>query len=89
MQITLQVNEALSTPLRVCDESNGDVRRILALLDASKASVEAMYSNTQDREMSRFFTVLVPDEAGPALQDALLKAQGVTAAYVAPPLALP
>jgi hypothetical protein len=89
VQLTLQVSPALAFPLRNSNEAILEVRNILALIEASNASIEAMHANTQDRELSRFFTIDVEDDAGPALQSALMRAPGVNAAYFSPGEALP
>ncbi len=89
MQITLQVERALAAALQPPGQPSQDARRLHDLLIRAHASIEPMHPGTHDSELSRYFTVDAQEAVASALQDALLQTEGVTAAYIQPPEALP
>jgi len=91
MQITIQVDPAMAKALQSTKKrGKADAAiQIRDLLQKVNASIEAMHPGTQDGELSHYFTVNVSDADALALQDALLQAKGVTAAYIQPSEELP
>ena len=89
MQITLQVEQALAAALQSADMPLQNARRVDDLLRRAHASLEPMHPGAQDSDLSRYFIVSVGDSEASALQDELLRTQGVTAAYIQPSEELP
>jgi hypothetical protein len=89
MRLILQVDQALADALLRSKEMAPNASEIRALLSRAQAVLGPMHPGTQGTELGLYFAVDVPDGQAQDLQEALLKTQGVTAAYMQPPEDLP
>lgn len=90
MDVTVQVTTDLAPALRHEAPTTEPARAIEETVQAAGASLRPLHPGTADASLSRYFAVDVPDVAtAQRVARELLSLDGVEAAYVKPPDALP
>ena len=90
MDLTVQVTPELAPALRHEAPATERARAIEKTVQAAGLGLRPLHSGTTDATLSRYFAVDVPDAAtAQRIAHELLGLDGVEAAYVKPPDALP
>jgi hypothetical protein len=89
VQVTVQVDAGMARELRGAGPSSRAARQLLAAVQDAGAELYPTHPGEDDDILLPFFTVEVPDDRAQELQRAIAATEGVEAAYMKPPDALP